>query len=354
MNSPKINRDVNIELLRVVAMLFIVALHYLGKGGALSSAKYLSANYIFSWTIEAFCAVAVNCYVIISGYYLINSQFKLDKFILLWLQVWLYSTGIYGALIIAGLARLNIFDAAQSLFPVLTSHYWFITSYMGLYLLSPFLNIAIKSITKKQMEILLFIIIGMFSVWKSLNPIFETFDPTKGYGVIWFVCLYIIAAYLRLYWHSNVNKYWYLLVYVLISVLVFLSKITIRYYLPDVSFENLYYEYNSISILTSSIGLFLFFRELKIKNGNFCRLIVAISPLMLGVYLIHEQVVLRSILWINILHVDTYVESIMFIPISVLIIIAVFSGCTLIEAIRFKLFALFEKRKCQGGFTVNY
>ena len=50
-------------------MLMIVTLHFLGKGGVLN-APLDSTRHIFGWAIESVCIVAVNCYVLISGYFL--------------------------------------------------------------------------------------------------------------------------------------------------------------------------------------------------------------------------------------------------------------------------------------------
>ncbi len=71
----KKDRQMNYELLRIIAMLMIVCLHYLSKGGALGDPKQeLTTNGYLAWLIEAFCLVAVNVYVLISGYFGVDSQ----------------------------------------------------------------------------------------------------------------------------------------------------------------------------------------------------------------------------------------------------------------------------------------
>lgn len=64
-------RQINYELLRIIAMLMIVSLHYLSKGGLLGdpSRAKMSATGYAAWLLEAFCLVAVNVYVLISGYF---------------------------------------------------------------------------------------------------------------------------------------------------------------------------------------------------------------------------------------------------------------------------------------------
>jgi len=91
----KKERMANLEVLRCVAMMMVVVLHYLGKGGLLPDLTApLSVQDMVAWLLEAFCIVAVNVYMMISGYFLCESSFKLSRLLTLWLQLWLYSVGI--------------------------------------------------------------------------------------------------------------------------------------------------------------------------------------------------------------------------------------------------------------------
>lgn len=63
---------VGIELLRIVAMMMVVGLHYLNFGGILWSEAVMNRR--IAWGIEAFLFVAVNCYVLISGYFLVKAK----------------------------------------------------------------------------------------------------------------------------------------------------------------------------------------------------------------------------------------------------------------------------------------
>ena len=91
----KKERMANLEVLRCVAMMMVVVLHYLGKGGLLPDLTApLSVQDMAAWLLEAICIVAVNVYMMISGYFLCESSFKLSRLLTLWLQLWLYSVGI--------------------------------------------------------------------------------------------------------------------------------------------------------------------------------------------------------------------------------------------------------------------
>ena len=74
-DMQKKERMANLEVLRCVAMMMVVVLHYLGKGGLLPDLTApLSAQDMAAWLLEAICIVAVNVYMMISGYFLCESS----------------------------------------------------------------------------------------------------------------------------------------------------------------------------------------------------------------------------------------------------------------------------------------
>ena len=75
--KTKSKRLANVELLRVVAMLMVVMLHYLGKGELLPVKNlHMNLTGYLAWILESLSIVAVNVYVLISGYFLVESEFK--------------------------------------------------------------------------------------------------------------------------------------------------------------------------------------------------------------------------------------------------------------------------------------
>ena len=91
---PAKTRMMNLELLRCIAMMMVVALHFLGKGGLLGdlSQKNLGVTEMVAWALESVCIVAVNVYMLISGYFLCQSGFKLSRLFQLLMQIWFYSS----------------------------------------------------------------------------------------------------------------------------------------------------------------------------------------------------------------------------------------------------------------------
>ena len=133
-------RMANLELLRCVAMMMVVVLHYLGKSSLLPdlTGPDMDSVGLAAWLLECFCIVAVNAYMFISGYLLCYSSFKPSRLAGLWFQVWIYSVavGLLGALTgVVAETAVDIHYFLTLLFPISMSHYWFLTAYVFLYLL---------------------------------------------------------------------------------------------------------------------------------------------------------------------------------------------------------------------------
>jgi surface polysaccharide O-acyltransferase-like enzyme len=337
-------RYMNFELLRIISMIMVVALHYMQFGGALEQNTFEGVNWIFTWTIEALSIVAVNCYVLLSGYFLVKSKFKLKKLMQIWLQVLFYSLGIYIIFLGVGMVNFNIKDLIKSCLPVLFNQYWFATVYIAMYIFSPFLNTAIYALSKKQMRNLLIILFVMFSVWPTILPFGTSLDKTGGYSIIQFIFLYFIASYIRLHWDFNIKRRYFIGLYLLITLFVVISKVI----LTVIGFNYLsgmLYAYNSVTIVLSSVSLFLFFRSISIKNVIINKIISSISGLTFGVYLIHINPLINSILYKNILHTELFWNTKLFIPVSIGLILEVFIVCMLIDAIRKRIFMIIENSK---------
>ena len=181
-------RLANLELLRCVAMLMVVVLHYLGKGGLLPelTAESFGTAGTAAWLLEAFCIVAVNVYMFISGYFLCTSHFKLSRLLRLLGQVWLYSVvfGLVGAL--TGVVAETPVDThyfLTLLFPVNMGHYWFMTAYFFCYLLLPLVGSALKRMTKGQLQCAVAVLLVTFCVSKSVLP-FRLEMDAKGYDCL--------------------------------------------------------------------------------------------------------------------------------------------------------------------------
>lgn len=341
-----INRNNGIELLRIVSMLMIITLHYLGHGGILINVKLFSFNYILAWSLEALAFVSVNCYVLISGYFLVDSKFKIRKMLKIWIEVLFYSIFIYILMLLIDNKNINIKNIVMSILPVLSKSYWFATTYIALYCLFPFLNILIKSMSKRELQILLALLVFMFSIWPNLMPFSKTLESGGGVGIAWFICLYFISAYVRLYFNLNIKKRIYLISYFICSLLIVLSKVILEYLAERISVlskgTTIFYQYNSVLVLVSSISLFMFFINIRIESKDLNKIILKFSSTTFGVYLIHDNNFIRNILWSKIVCSSQYANTDFFISHVIISVIIIYSCCSLIDFFRKIIFAKIE------------
>lgn len=294
-------RMANLELLRCVAMMMVVVLHFLGKGGLLPdlTGESMGAYGVAAWTMETLCIVAVNVYMFISGYFLSGSDFKLSRLIGLYLQVWVYSAafGLLGAL--TGVLAETAFDTHYILtliFPVTMGHYWFMTAYVFLYLLLPFVGTAVKQMSKRQLQTAVTLLFLVFCIAKSVLPVRLEMDG-QGYDCLWYLCVFTAAAYVRKFGVGFLEKKGRsFLLYIGCCGLILAGTFGLRaVYLRTGSFGRMLkmcLEYNHILPFLAAAGLFGTFKGMRIE-GKIAGVIKSAAPYTLGVYLLHENLGLR-------------------------------------------------------------
>lgn len=143
------SRSSNFELLRILAMLMIVAHHFSIHSGFSMKIPPLYFNTLFLQFLQFGGKIGVNVFVLISGYFLINTDnIKLKKVIKLWCQIFFYSFIIYLIFTLTGYQKFNITSFIKSIMPIIYSQYWFASSYFILYLFVPYINQLVKNIEK--------------------------------------------------------------------------------------------------------------------------------------------------------------------------------------------------------------
>lgn len=277
-------RKSNIELLRILAMILIILHHYALHGGLSSIAgfgvnKYIGIIYLIGGKL------AVNLFVLISGYFLIESEFKLKKVLKLILQVYCYSVAFFIVhVIFKGIPTGEIIKL--TLFPFTSKAYWFIFPYLCVYILSPFINKLIKSISQKQLVKLIGILIFLFS---GLG--FFITDLGLMNNLSWFILIYLIGAYIRLYdfnyFSKNTIKWFSVIGYVLFIIITCGITYMSQYNASIFRFVNKISSMNSIIVLVEAILIFIVFKNLDIKNS---KVINILGKSSIGVYLFHDSI----------------------------------------------------------------
>ena len=297
-------RNANMELLRIIAMAMVVVLHffkhsgYLPESSAAAEGVSLNGLNVIAIIMESFCIVAVNTYILISGYFGTDSRWKPSKLLNFLCRVWFYALLIPIVLSCFGIPVLakeeGIYGLIKYIFPVGTSHYWFVTCYFQLLLLMPLLNKAIKAMNRKQLSVVLVCLLIPACGIKSICPI-KLVTDNYGYDLLWFICLYLTGAWLRSLGEAALctMKKKALPLYagssLITAVMVVLFyNVTGRYSGAGYYFS-VPWHYNFLLCLTGAIGLFLVFMNWEIKEGGAAEVIRKVAGYSFGVYLFHEH-----------------------------------------------------------------
>ena len=347
-------RCTNYELLRMIAMFMVMVLHYLIRTDLLPEAgDSLGAGAAGAVIAEAFCIVAVNVYVLISGYFLSVSAFSWKRLGKLLLQVLFYTLAIPPVLVLLGLLPVSVltdpYHLWNCLFPVQSGHYWFVTAYVVLCLFSPFINAAVWQLEPKRFAQILAGLLLFFSVGKSLSPLQFATDR-YGYDYGWFLCVYLIGAWIRRFGFRYLTSLRRSLLAYLGSVclvagselvlLVLSQKVSALTYYASVPFH-----YNFVPCIVGAVSLFAVFSHVQIPEGIWANGIRFFAPAVFGVYLIHDHPLFREHIMSGSFAHFALMGTGKMIWNIVITVLTIFVTCLAVDWIRCRLFDLLRIRK---------
>lgn len=267
-------------------MLMVMVIHVtigINKTG-LPDSDYLMSNPVQGVTLSFvfyFCLCCVNLFVFISGWFGIRPTILGGAKLLFQALFFVFITFLVDK-IVFGRAFESV-DIKALLFLNSDSGYWFVKSYLFLYILSPFLNAFIKSASKLQFKIVLISLI-LTQTYFDIVP--ATAYLSKGYSPISFCTLYLLARYISIYrpkiceWSSC----GLLAVVILIPAIrtVISSGLLIFRGSP---FYPMWDSYDSIILIFQTVCLFLLFERRRFYNNK----INIIANSCFAVYLLHRS-----------------------------------------------------------------
>ncbi len=337
--TEKKPRSSNIELLRILMMLLIIAHHYVVNSGIAAADGPIFADplaphslYLLLW--GGWGKTGINCFVLLSGYFMCEKAISLRKFLKILCEFMFYRIVIMLVFWLTGYEKPGITEILDALIPVRELNDGFPAAYLVFFLFIPFLNILIRHLTEKQHIRLLALFSFMYVFLGTFRPFFSV---AMNY-VSWFAVLFLIASYIRRY----PKKFFYgakrwglaaggcvLLSAVSVIACAWLSaRIGKTYYYVAVT------DCNTLLAVCTGTALFLFFRNLRIRPNRF---INAAAATTFGVFCIHTcSDAMRRWLWQDTLKNIEYYSK----PIGYLHIIGavagIFAVCALIDTLRIR------------------
>ena len=278
----KKERKSNFEMLRIISMFMVLLLHAdfqaLGEPTYtdIVSSPYISAIRVF---LEMACIIAVNVFILISGYFGIRPTIKgFSKFVFQWL---FFSIGIYVVMILMDYSKFSLNNLATCLLLKSDTSYWFIPSYICLYFLAPVLNSFIDTAKKTQFIYVLLSFIIFQTIYGFITNGTSFF--MNGYSAISFMGLYLLAGFVKAHIDiSKYNKWFFANTYLLITMSLTIIWMVTIYFESSIVYSRIL-RYSNPFIIASSLCLLLLFSKISFSST----IVNKIAASSFAVYLLH-------------------------------------------------------------------
>lgn len=208
-------RQPQFELLRIISMGLIVTLHFMSHGGVNDQLVMGTPTYFLFSVLRALSYLGVNCFVLISGYFMCETVFKPSRIVKMMLQVLFYSVIGTVTLYFVFHVEPSMKELLFTFFPISGNKYWFASTYIVMLFISPLLNAALTKLSRKEHLIFITLLLLCFSILPTVL-FWGKGVYSDGKDVGWFVTLYVTAAYVKKYPFSIKKK---------MSILLFLTCI---------------------------------------------------------------------------------------------------------------------------------
>lgn len=328
-------RNSNLELYRIIVMLLIVAHHSVWHSGVmeLMAKNPLTVKSIFYYILGMWGKTGIDCFVLITGYFMCKSAITVRKYLKLLLEVIFYNIIIYSVFVIANEQSFSFVELFFSIVPIQSVGTLFVPCFLLFYLFIPFLTILVSHLNKVQHVRLIALCLFIYTILATLPH----FQVTMNH-ITWYSILFFIASYIRKYGlfpHLSTSRWG---VITLMSFLLsIISVISIVYLDNKLGKHTLPYKFVSpsgICAVLTSVSSFMYFKNINISNRRYINTIAAGT---FGVLLIHDNsFIMRQWLWKSMVDVK-YIYSLngyaSFIFV-VFVILAIFSVCIGIDIIR--------------------
>lgn len=292
------NRNISLDLIRIIAMLMVLTIHYIGWGGIASNVSSNHVNFFIVGGLALVSQVSVNLFYLLSGYLLRKKKIK-NKLLSFYIEVVFYSVGVFIFLSLMGYSKFNFIELIKSFFPILFNKYWFATIFIYLILLNNFIFDFLNSLEKENYKKLIGILVFINCIQTMF---FNNAIGEQGYGLIHAMTVLTIGFYIKKY-PLNMKKAYYIVSGIM--GYLFAGGFNLGWYYLYGERNKIIMDYNSIFILISSICMFMLLKDVKIKNSLISKIAVYVFP----IYLINDHIAMREVLYTSIYKCQLFYKS---------------------------------------------
>lgn len=345
-SEPTRQRLSNLELYRIVVMLLIVAHHYVQLSGLMEPGSPLfdnplSANSLYLYLFGMWGKTGINCFLLITGYFMCTSNISWRKYLKLYLWIITYRIALTLVFVGVGTETLSLKTLGLLLPFVNVRSDNFTSAFMAWWLFIPFLNVLVNHLSRKLHLYLIVLLLLFFSLYASAPAALQIHIESNP--ICWFSTLYVIASYIRKYpenlYRSSSVSFWCItsLVLILIASVSVVAQVwtgarlgrgIYPYSFVEDSFKPL--------ALMIAVSTFLWFKNIRM---GYSRIINILGGVSFGVLLLHSGTrAMVNWLWRDTVdclgHYSLPLSQLMLYSIGS--ILAIYAVCSLIDYARLK------------------
>ena len=320
------SRQSNIELLRIIATLMIILLHFSGWllsfVGVDSFWEGGSAMTVTRATLNSITCIGVVLFVLISGYFSIRP--KVRSLLNLFTCLAFFYLGAY--LLNCWITDDVVFQHHRVLRSLMASsrENWFIQCYLFLVLLAPVLNAFVEKVGEKALLAYILIFVSCAFYFGCVHDS-TYFYFNRGYSISTFMLVYLIGRYIRLYGVArlqNVASWKIFVIWAGCTLLMCIGNVFLHEYA-------IFWCYCSPIHLLSAIAFFMLFTRIHFQS----KIVNWIGVSCLAAYILHTLPPLMG--WI--IEIDEKLlltNALLYFGGAIGVAITVFLGSVLLDKVR--------------------
>ncbi len=358
MQQKEIKRNSSLELLRIIAMILIILDHANRHGLHFETSTFNSL--LFTSLFSHLGPIGNWLFFLISVFFLKEESFSWNKVLRLWLQVFstsviigviVYITQIpivkngtdalnsyttYGFTLAASPASIK--EVIVSVMPCYFSTCWYATAYLVFFMLMPFLDLFLKTLSQDKHRRII-ILMSILGTVITIFPGERFFIPSEVYP---FILAFFIAKYIKLYKPRFFLNVKYNIYIIILGVLLLISfKFGTSIILPKIGISEKYstniitmFDKNSsFPIMMISLSLFSIFLNIQ---PFYSKIINVVASSTFGIFLIHANVLLKYWIWHKLWNFDRYTNCspLYLLGYYFICVVLTFIICCILELIR--------------------
>lgn len=302
--AKKKPRSSNLELLRILCILFIISDHFVGQSGVLETTGM--AESFFYAALSSMSRVSCSIFIIISAWFSVGRPFKSGRIVHVWLTAFMLAVPITLYCMSIGIANHD--RLFQAMMPVQGSPLWFVSCYIIITLFSPLFNYALAEMPRRLVEYFLAAVFLLL----VLYPTLLARPGVLSQEVYVLSCVYIFTGYIRRYAGSLPSRRKCFYIFMGVWLLITLSRaVSWCYYSASPHMMDILVKYGefyrtqmqTIPNLVMAYAFFFLFLQLKMKTYAWINVPAAAT---LGIYCYHQVPAWYEYYWKHVLGSEYY------------------------------------------------